>query len=125
MKEHYERKNVTIFLRVHQFNHVFNAVMKRIIRMECSMWYKLKTFCGFSWAVTILGPGGFMVCMCILYRKDPLAQPTVVLENPGIEPATPGPEVIKLEYSLKHKIKRNDWLLAATCPQAANHCALF
>ena len=23
------------------------------------------------------------------------------------------------------KIKRNDWLLADTCPQAANHCALF
>ena len=28
-----------------------------------------------------------MVCVCILYRKHPLAQPTVVLENPGIEPA--------------------------------------
>ena len=25
------------------------------------------------------------------------------------------PEVIKLEYSLKLKIKRNDWLLADTC----------
>ena len=30
-----------------------------------------------------------------------------------------------LEYSLRLKIKRNDWLLADTCPQAANHCALF
>ena len=38
---------------------------------------------------------------------------------------SPGPEVIKLEYSIKLKIKRNDWLLADTCPQAANHCALF
>ena len=37
----------------------------------------------------------------------------------------PGLEVIKLEYSLKLKIKRNDWLLADTCPQTANHCALF
>ena len=37
----------------------------------------------------------------------------------------PGLEVIKLEYSSKLKIKRNDWLLADTCPQAANHCALF
>ena len=36
----------------------------------------------------------------------------------------PGPEVIKLEYSLTLKIKPNDWLLADTCPQAANHCAL-
>ena len=40
------------------------------------------------------------------------------LQNPGLE-------VIKLEYSLKLKIKRNDWLLADTCPQAANHCAVF
>ena len=36
-----------------------------------------------------------------------------------------GLEVIKLEYSLRLKIKRNDWLLADTCPQAAKHCALF
>ena len=38
---------------------------------------------------------------------------------------SPGLEVIKLEYNLRLKIKRNDWLLADTCPQAANHCALF
>ena len=37
----------------------------------------------------------------------------------------PDPEVIKLEYSLKLKIKCDDWLLADTCPQAANHCALL
>ena len=37
----------------------------------------------------------------------------------------PGLEIIKLEYSLRLKIKRNDWLLADMCPQAANHCALF
>ena len=36
-----------------------------------------------------------------------------------------GLEVIKLEFNLKLKIKHNDWLLADTCPQAANHCALF
>ena len=35
----------------------------------------------------------------------------------------PGLEVIKLEFILRLKIKRNDWLL--TRPQAANHCALF
>ena len=34
-------------------------------------------------------------------------------------------EVIKLEYRLRLKIKRNDWLLADTRPQEANHCALF
>ena len=31
----------------------------------------------------------------------------------------------KLEFSLKLKIKLNDWLLADTCPQAANYCALY
>ena len=36
-----------------------------------------------------------------------------------------GPEVMKLECSLKLKIKGNDWLLSYTCPQAANHLALF
>ena len=35
-----------------------------------------------------------------------------------------GLEVVKLEFILKLKIKRNDWLLAGTCPQAANHCVL-
>ena len=38
---------------------------------------------------------------------------------------TSGLEVIKLEFILKLKIKCNDWLLAETCPQAANYCALF
>ena len=37
----------------------------------------------------------------------------------------PGLEVINLEYKLRLKIKRNDWLFADTCPQTANHCALF
>ena len=37
----------------------------------------------------------------------------------------PGLKVIKLEHGLRLKIKRNDWLLVDTCPQAANHCALF
>ena len=37
----------------------------------------------------------------------------------------PGLEVINLEFIPKLKIKRNDWLLADTCLQAANHCALF
>ena len=36
-----------------------------------------------------------------------------------------GLEILKLEFILRLKIKHNDWLLADTCPQAANHCALF
>ena len=31
----------------------------------------------------------------------------------------------KTEFILKLKIKHNDWQPADTCPQAANHCALF
>ena len=37
----------------------------------------------------------------------------------------PGLEVIKPEHILRLKIKCNDWLLADSCPQAANHSALF
>ena len=36
-----------------------------------------------------------------------------------------GLQVIKLEYIFKLKIKLTDWLLADTCPQAANHCPFF
>ena len=36
-----------------------------------------------------------------------------------------GLEVIKFEFILKPKIKRNDWLFADMCPQAANRYALF
>ena len=50
--------------------------------------------------------------------------PHTSLICPGYQ-ITPGLEVIKLENSLGLKIKRNDWLLADTCPQAANDCALF
>ena len=52
-----------------------------------------------------------------------------VLSSFVIHLALPGEESrhrgYKLEYILKLKIKRNDWLLADTCLQAANHCALF
>ena len=36
-----------------------------------------------------------------------------------------GLEVLKLEFILRLRIKRNDWLLVDMCPQAANHCGLF
>ena len=32
---------------------------------------------------------------------------------------------LQLEFILELKIKRNDWLLADTCPQAANRYTLF
>ena len=37
----------------------------------------------------------------------------------------PGLKVMKLEVNLNLKLKHNDWLVADTCLQAANHCALF
>ena len=43
--------------------------------------------------------------------------------NPKRELTLPGLKVINFEYSFRLKIKRNDWLLVDTCPQAANHCA--
>ena len=37
----------------------------------------------------------------------------------------PAFEVIKLGFIIRLKVKRIDWLLADTYPQAANNCALF
>ena len=45
---------------------------------------------GFPWVVNSNGPGGFMICVCIIWREHLKAQPKVFLENPGIETATPG-----------------------------------
>ena len=52
-------------------------------------------------------------------------QSGTLMLDPLFLTSTPGLEVIKLEYSLRLKIKHNDLLLADTCLQAANHCALF
>ena len=43
---------------------------------------------------------------------------------PSLLAKVPGLKVIILKYNLRLKIKRNDWLFADMCPQAANHCAL-
>ena len=48
----------------------------------------IKLFYSFSWAVTSTGPWGFMVCVYVLSRRHPKAQPTVVLEKSGNETAT-------------------------------------
>ena len=40
----------------------------------------------------------------------------VALNNFGLDTPKPGLEVIKLEYSLKFKIKGNDWLLVRKQP---------
>ena len=38
------------------------------------IWLKSKTFYGFPCVVTSTGPGGFMICVCILWRGHPKAQ---------------------------------------------------
>ena len=55
-------------------------------------------------------------------REDGLALLDVIKAEVRHSPCL---EIIKLEYSLRLKIKRNNWLLADMCPQAANHCTLF
>ena len=50
---------------------------------------------------------------------------TSFLSQPLYHSLQPGLEVIKLEFIFRLKIKRNDWLLADTRPQAANYCALY
>ena len=47
-----------------------------------------------------------------------LSQPIPFKQRSGLK-------VIKLETILRLKMLRNDWLIADTCPQAANHCVLF
>ena len=46
-------------------------------------------------------------------------------ESQHIKVKQPGPEVKKLEYSLKLKIKRNGCLRADMCLHAANHCIIL
>ena len=61
----------------------------------------------------------FSICKIFISNDQlPSQRLTNQLERNGLE-------VIKLEYSLRFKIKRNDLLLADTCPQAPNLCALF
>ena len=51
-------------------------------------------------------------------------EPQIIYSNKTKKAKQPGLKVIKLQHSLRFKIKCNDWLLADTCPQAANHCTL-
>ena len=46
---------------------------------------------------------------------------TKTCKHSGQNEVRPCLEAIKPEFILRLKIKRNDWLLADTCPQAANH----
>ena len=61
---------------------------------------------------------------CLINRCY-LSEETVKLNLLIACPVKTGLKVIKLEFILQLKIKRNDWLLADTCLQATNHFALF
>ena len=58
-------------------------------------------------------------------KIQPLQNEEITLSFTDNGQSCPGLEVIKVEYSLRLKIKRNDWLHTDTSTQAANHCALF
>ena len=58
-------------------------------------------------------------------RRECAILPSVYRGKLKLSCITIGLEVIRLEYSLRFKMKRNDWLLVDKCPQAPNHCALF
>ena len=68
-------------------------------------------------------PNGFCEAICDDYKY--LRNCVICGKTCEIYLRKPGLEVIKLEYILRLKIKRNDWLIADPCPQSANHCALF
>ena len=66
---------------------------------------------------------GHPVTICGAYQVE-IQKGRLVISNTDTSQGS-GLEVIKLEFILRLKIKRGDWLLADTSPQAANHCALF
>ena len=59
----------------------------------------------FSYSINEMG----MPMRCWYFTQ---MQPAVVLVSLSICTVTPGLEIITLEYSLRLKIKRNDWLFA-------------
>ena len=66
--------------------------------------------------------------LCLFLTLPLVGLWSIVVAYPGhtyLYFITSGLEVRKLEYSLRLKIKRNDWLLVDTCPHAANHCSSF
>ena len=60
---------------------------------------KKKLFVAFPWVETSTGPGGFMICVFINMTGTPEgSSKSGFMEKLGIEPATPGLQVIALIY---------------------------
>ena len=56
-----------------------------------------KKFVAFPWVETSTGPGGFMICVFFYMTGTPEGSTeSGFMENPGIEPATPGLQGIAL-----------------------------
>ena len=70
-----------------------------------------------NWVCTLYLLMSFVACKEVVYINF---QSGFSLLNCSVH-FTSGRKVIKLEYNLRLKIKCNDWLLADTCPQLANH----
>ena len=71
----------------------------------------------------MLGNFSCFCCHLLTFFKNQFFKKIFQENYRGVKPfgSKSGPEVIKLEYSLKLKIKGNDWLLADMCPQACVH----
>ena len=71
--------------------------------------------------------GTFFSCFCRWLSMHGHGQQYFIQRTQFLQRYVKGPglEVIKLEFILRLKIKRSEWLLADKRPQAANHCALF
>ena len=74
-----------------------------------------------SLVVTCWERADLLAFLCVMFYCVFVTFPCNVLERVWcLIVLIPGLEVIKLEYSLKLKIKHNDLLLAYTCPLAGN-----
>ena len=91
---------------------------RRLNSLKTVSWLKYQ---GVSQLCLLLS--GSKGCGTTLPQTNSAQANTAQDSKPG--PRQPGLEVIKLEFILRLKIKRNDWLLADTCLQAANHLTLF
>ena len=76
-----------------------------------------KHFVAFPWVVTSTGPGGFMVCECILWREHSKAhwKCFFLMEKLGIEPATPGLQVICLSPTPRWQTKNKKTFYICMC----------
>ena len=81
---------------------------------QAGLRIKKKTpFCGFPWVVISTGPGGGGYDMCVYFMTGAHeGSPKVVLEKPGIEPATLGLQDIGLSPTPRRLATKSGFLLS-------------